>query len=84
MNLLTTTRYKHFAAHLKDGTMEKEYSRIINDIYLYNITRYPASMTTVNYYLFRKDMEIGKLTSALECIRYGLDTKKRQDYILQQ
>ena len=84
INIVSTTRYKNFAAHLKDQTMEKEYSRIINDIYLYNITRYPASMTTVNYYLFRRDMEIGKLTSALECIRYGLDLKRKQDYILQQ
>lgn len=81
MNLLNTTKYKDFAAHLRNGTMEKEYSRIINKIYLYNITRYPASMTVVNYYLFQKDREIGLLTSALECIRYGLDLKKKQEYL---
>lgn len=84
MNLIATTRYKNFAPHLRDQTMEKEYIRIVDDIYLYNITRYPASMATVNYYLFRKDMEISKLTSSLECIRYGLDLKRKQDYILQQ
>jgi V/A-type H+-transporting ATPase subunit C len=83
MNLLAATRYKSFSAHLKNGTMEQEYAKIINNIYLYNMTRYPASMTAVNYYLFRKDMEIDKLTTALECIRYELDTKKKQDYILQ-
>lgn len=83
MNLINTTRYKQFAAYLKNGTMEREYNRIINNIYLYNITRFPASMTTVNYYLYRKDMEIDHLTSALECIRYGLDLKRKQDYILQ-
>jgi V/A-type H+-transporting ATPase subunit C len=83
MNLITTTKYKHFATHLKDGTMERSYNKIINGIYLYNITIYPASMTTVNYYLYQKDMEIGRLTSALECIRYGLDYKQKQDYILQ-
>ena len=83
MNLLITTRYKSFITFLKNGTMEREYVRIINKKYLINMTRYPASMTVVNYYLFRRDMEIGRLTSALECIRYGLDQKNKQDYILQ-
>jgi V/A-type H+/Na+-transporting ATPase subunit C len=82
MNILATTRYKDFVLHLKNGTMEREYEKIIDDIYLYNMTRYPASMTAVNYYLFRKDKEIGRLTSALECIRYGLDLKKKQEYLL--
>lgn len=81
MNSLSTTGYKAFAAYLKAGTMEQEYNRIINKIYLYNMTRYPASMATVNYYLFRKDKEIGQLTSVLECIRYGLDYKKKLEFI---
>lgn len=82
-NILSSTRYRFFLNYLKDGTMEQEYVRIINKIFLTNMTRYPASMTSVNYYLFRKDMEIGQLTSALECIRYKLDVKKKLDYILQ-
>lgn len=82
-NILQTTRYKFFIPFLKDGSMEHEYSRIINKIYLTNIAKYPASMTLVHYYLFRKAMEIQQLTSALECIRYGLDIKKKQEYILQ-
>ncbi len=83
INNLSSTRYRKFIEFLKNGTMEYEANRIINKIYLSNITRYPASMTTVNYYLFLKDMEIGRLTSALECIRYGLEQKKKLDYILQ-
>jgi V/A-type H+-transporting ATPase subunit C len=83
MNILITTHYKYFVDFLKNGTMEQEYTRIINRIYLYHMARYPASMTSVNYYLFRKDKEIGQLTTALECIRYGLDFKKKQDFILQ-
>ena len=82
LNALQTTRYKFFIPFLKDGSMEREYSRIIDKIYLVNIARYPASMTQVNYYLFCKGMEIQRLTSALECIRYGLDLNKKQEYIL--
>lgn len=81
MNLLSSTRYKAFATYLRNGTMEQEYTRIINKIFLYNITRFPASMSVVNYYLFRKDKEIKLLTSALECIRYDLDLKKKQEYL---
>jgi V/A-type H+-transporting ATPase subunit C len=82
-SILSSTRYRYFVSSLKDGTMEQEYIKIINKIFLINMTRYPASMTAVNYYLFRKDMEIGQLTSALECIRYKLDVKRKLDYILQ-
>ncbi len=83
INILNTTRYKFFVPSLKDGSMEFQYTRIINRIYMVNMARYPASMTLVNYYLFRKDLEVRQLTSALECIRYGLDLKKKQEYILQ-
>jgi V/A-type H+-transporting ATPase subunit C len=83
LNILSSSHYKYFVSYLKDGTMESEYAKIINKIYLINMTRYPASMTAVNYYLFRKDIEIGQLTSALECIRYKLELKKKLDYILQ-
>lgn len=83
LNLLNGTYYRFFINSLKNGTMEHEYGRIINKLYLLNITKYPASMTTVSYYLFQKDMEIKRLTSALECIRYGLDQKKKQEYMIQ-
>ncbi len=82
MNILNGSRYQKFIEPLRNGTMELEYTKIINRIYQTNITRYPASLTAVNYYLFLKDWEVQRLTSALECIRYGLDQKKKQDYIL--
>lgn len=83
MNLLKNTRYRKYEEYLRNGTIEAEYKRTIDHIYQFNITRYPASMAVVNYYLFQKDSEINHLTTALECIRYGLDSNKKQDYILQ-
>lgn len=81
-NLLNTTKYKSFIPHLRAGTMEQEYTRVLDRIYQQNVSRYPASMSVVTYYLFRKDTEIKRLITVLECIRYGLDDKKKQDYIL--
>ncbi len=83
MNILSTTQYKDLVAHLKEGTIEREFNRRINRIYQNNVTRYPKSMTAVSYYLYCKDMEIDQLTTALECIRYGLDLNRKQEFILQ-
>lgn len=82
-SLLINTRYKQFYYALKENTMESEYNKIINKIFLVNMTKYPASMTAVNYFLYRKDSEATRLTTALECIRYGLDSKDKLKYILQ-
>jgi len=83
ITLLYTTKYKQFCNSLKENTMESEYNNIINKIFLINMTKYPASMTTVNYFLYRKDVEAARLTTALECVRYGLDSKDKLKYILQ-
>lgn len=44
--------------------------------------RFPYSLAIVNYYLYLKEEEINKLTTALECIRYGLDSSQIVNYIL--
>jgi len=82
LNNLTLTKYAGFVPYLKNGSMEHEFYRILNRIYKYNATRFPASMSEVNYYLFRKDMEIKNLTTILESIRYRLDNRKMQENLL--
>jgi len=79
---LGKTKYSSFSEPLKNETMEQEYYRILNKIYLYNKTRFPNSMAEVNYYIFRKDMEVKTLTTLLECIRYRLDIREKQAYLL--
>lgn len=79
---LGKTKYNSLAGPLKNGTMEQEYYRILNRIYRYNAAKFPNSMAEVNYYIFRKDMEVKILTSLLECIRYRLDIRQRQEYLL--
>ncbi len=81
--LLKTTYYKGIIPSLVDGTIEVTYNNILNKIYKEYKAKYPASMTAVNYYLHQKESEIARLTTALECIRYGLDPKERLKYILQ-
>ncbi len=81
--ILKTTYYKGTIPSLMDGTIEVTYNQSMNKLYKDYKAKYPASMTAVNYYLFQKESEIARLTTALECIRYGLDLKEKLKYILQ-
>lgn len=81
MSLLAGTPYGDFSAHLTDGSMEAYYDIKIMRISRDNIKKYPASMSRVNYYLYCRETEIGRLTTALECIRYKLEPAERLKYI---
>nr|WP_330424443.1 V-type ATPase subunit [Dorea sp. AM58-8] len=50
-------------------------------MYLSDRRRNPYSLATVNTYLFLKEEEINRLTTALECIRYGLTPRETLGYI---
>jgi V/A-type H+-transporting ATPase subunit C len=43
--------------------------------------KYPNSMAPVDYYLYLKEMEIDKLTTVLECIRYKLEPTDTLKYV---
>jgi len=43
---------------------------------------YPYSIATIHYYLYLKGLELNKLTTALECIRYGLNPTEIAHYII--
>lgn len=84
LSILKNTQYKAFALFLLNGTMEQNYSKTVMKLYKENKQKYPASMSYVNYYLYRKETEIYRLTTALECIRYGLDPQEKLKYILHE
>jgi V/A-type H+-transporting ATPase subunit C len=81
--ILRKSHYASFTTSLQDQTMESAYKSIVDRIYRKNRERYPNSTATVNHYIFQKDTEISRLTTALECIRYRLDPQVSLKYILQ-
>jgi V/A-type H+-transporting ATPase subunit C len=83
-SILKTTYYKDFYSSLEKGNLENTYQRLIDKIYKENKAKYPASMSSVNYYLHQKETEIARLTTALECIRYNLDPKDKIKYIFNE
>jgi len=61
-------------------TIERVYFECIQRLYTVDERRNPYSIASINTYLFLKEEEIKRLTSTLECIRYGLTPKETLDY----
>lgn len=80
-NKLATTYYAQ-KYHL-DGrkTLEQLYKECMMKLYIADRRSNPYSVATINTYFFLKEQEIYKLTTALECIRYGLTSRETLGYI---
>lgn len=83
ITILNTTYYKKISATLMDGTMEVYFQKIMMNIAENNAARYTSSMAPVYAYLFKKQIEIKRLTTAVECIRYKLEPEDTLRYVLQ-
>jgi V/A-type H+-transporting ATPase subunit C len=79
---LKSTHYENIGPALADGTIEVTCHKIIAKVYQDNKSDYPSSMAPVNNYLYQKQSEINRLTTALECIRYKLEPQDTLRYVL--
>lgn len=62
-------------------TIERQGKDVLKALYMSDRRRNPYSIATINTYLFLKEEEIYKLTTALECIRYGLSRAETLGYL---
>ncbi|HIW21106.1 MAG TPA: V-type ATPase subunit [Candidatus Dorea intestinavium] len=62
-------------------TLEQLYKDSMVGLYMADRRRAPYSIASINTYFFLKENEIDKLTTALECIRYGLSSRETLGYI---
>lgn len=84
IRILKTTYYANICGDLDNISMEVSYKKIMSKIHATNATKYSSSMAPVLNYLFLKDQELDRLTTALECIRYKLEPERTIKYILEQ
>ncbi|MDK2808529.1 MAG: V/A-type H+/Na+-transporting ATPase subunit [Clostridiales bacterium] len=84
VSLLSSTRYHEddTSSTNKNNSIETLYERNLITLYRDSQKKYPFSMCTIFKFLFMKELEIDRLTTALECIRYGLDSSLALNYIL--
>lgn len=75
------TYYAH-KYHFDQGkTLERLYHECMKNLYLADRRSNPYSVASINTYFFLKEDEIYKLTTVLECIRYGLTSRETLGYI---
>ncbi|MDD3184381.1 MAG: V0D/AC39 family V-type ATPase subunit [Anaerostipes sp.] len=65
----------------EEYTLERIYKECLEHLYLADFRSNPYSIATINRYLFQKEEEIEKLTTTLECIRYGIDSVETLKYV---
>lgn len=81
MNLLRKTYYGRRLTAEHTWTIEKMYTDCLSHLYATDRREHPYSIASINSYLFQKEEELKKLTTALECIRYGLSAGETLKYI---
>jgi len=82
--VMETTYYAYKYDLKQEFALEKVYSSILYRLYMSDRKQNPFSIATINAYLFLKEKEIDKLTTALECIRYGLSVQETLEYLNQR
>lgn len=79
--VLKGTRYAGGYDYYDGEILEQLYGEMIRKIYITDQKRNPYSIATINAYLYQKGLEIRKLTTVLECIRYGLSPGETLTYV---
>ncbi|BBF44583.1 V-type ATP synthase subunit C [Lachnospiraceae bacterium KM106-2] len=75
--------YYHNAFKDNDfSNIESDCTNYISKIYKLNTAKYNASMAPILQFIHVKEVELDRLTTALECIRYKLDPSEAIKYIL--
>ena len=80
-NAVARTSYARHYNFRQDLTIEQMYSECLNYLYTVDRRRNPYSIAAVNTYLFLKEEELKKLTTAMECIRYSLTPGETLAYV---
>ena len=78
---LDTTYYKKRFPELAPEKLEEFYNLNLKTIIAKEARNYPHSVIVIYSYLYHKEHEVDRLTTAIECVRYGLSPAETLDYI---
>lgn len=65
----------------EENSIEKMVDAWLAHLYVMAYRKHPYSIASIHNYLFRKEKEINTITTAMECIRYGLKETEILNYI---
>ena len=80
-NLMIRTAYGRKYDFEQNKTLEQMYKECLYRLYISDRRSDPYSIASITTYLFLKEEEIYKLTTALECVRYGLTSRETLAYL---
>lgn len=80
--VLDQTYYGKRYERLAPDTLEEMYSYIMKSVLSRESQKDPYSIATIYCYLYHKEHEIDRLTTVMECIRYGVSPDDTMNYIL--
>lgn len=80
-NLLKNCYYARFKEQLDTSSIEKMYDELMEKIHNTSGRKYPYSIVCIETYLYKKTREVDKLTTLIECVRYGLSMEETKKYI---
>lgn len=72
LSAIHKTAYAKHGGLVQHQTVEQMYRQCLKQLYTADAKRNPYSIATINSYLFKKEEELERLTTAIECVRYGL------------
>lgn len=78
--VLETYYGKRYAPH-GFVALEHMHRQCLSDCYKKDCRDFPYSLAPITLYLYEKEEEIRKITTALECIRYEIDSIETLNYI---
>lgn len=81
ITLLNSSYYVRAYDITEITSFENLYQSLLTKIYKTNKQKYPNSMAPVQNFLYLKEIEIDRLTTVLECIRYKLQPDQILSYI---
>ena len=78
---LNQTYYGNKFNIIENYSLETAFTKLQEKVYKTDCRKNPYSVAVIKSYLYNKEKEVTKLTTALECIRYGYDAKEIEQYL---
>ena len=81
LEIIRSTPYGRQFREENNISLEHIYRTLLDAVHQTSLRRYPYSIACVNSYLYDKEHEVNRLTTAIEGIRYGLSHDEIMQYI---
>ena len=80
--LVNQSYYARYREQMEQDSLEEAYVYILREILEQVSRRHPHSVAVMYSYLYHKEHEVNRLTTAVECVRYGIRPEETMRYVM--